>query len=193
MTYQDQHNPRETQAAPKCAHGCIRMYVPSLPFIWVSTPPPPQKKNWHGFTFHFIFLSLSLFFFFFLDRLRYLRRHEAVRKVAGLLSVPVHRARRLAVAVASNHEALPAEHPEEEVERWGRDVVVTAQLDGAVHHPLDVNQTAAHQRTIVSAKEAFCTGGSRDIRQLWRVVQVTTAEAHRSPAEERGLSAAQHG
>lgn len=66
MTYQDQHNPRETQAAPKCAHGCIRMYVPSLPFIWVSTPPPQIKKKKTGMDLLFIlFFSLSLSFFFF--------------------------------------------------------------------------------------------------------------------------------
>lgn len=66
MTYQDQHNHRETQAAPKCAHGCIRMYVPSLPFIWVSTPPLKRKKK-TGMDLLFILffsLSLSLSFFF---------------------------------------------------------------------------------------------------------------------------------
>lgn len=128
----------------------------------------------------------------YLNLLRHLGLLEALRQVTGLLRVPIHRARGLAVTVARNHETLPAEHPEEEVQGRGGDVVLAAQFHGAVHHPLNVNEAAAHEGAVVRAEEALGADGGRNILQLRGVVELTAAEADRRAAEERGLSAAQH-
>jgi hypothetical protein len=143
-----------------------------------------------------VFFCCFAFLFFFtldaLDLLRHLGLLEVLRQVAGLLRVPVYRTRWLAIAVARNHEALPAEHPQEQVQRRGGDVVLAAKLDGTVHHPLNVDETANREGAVVGSEETLRTGGGGDVLQLWRVVQLTAAEAYRGTAEERRLSAAQH-
>lgn len=144
------------------------------------------------FSFHSLLSCVFPSSWLRLDLASDLRLLKALGQVTRLLRVPVHRAWRLAVAVADNHEALPAEHPQEEVEGWGGDVVLAAQLDGAVHHPLDVDEADEHEGAVVGAKEALGARGGRDVLQLRGVVELTTAEAHLGAAEERGLRATKH-
>ncbi|GET89472.1 hypothetical protein, conserved [Leishmania tarentolae] len=127
-----------------------------------------------------------------LNRLGDLRLLEALRQITSLLGVPVYMTRWFAVTVAHDHKALPAEHPQKKVQCGGGDVILPPQLNGTVHHPLNVNQARHGEAAVVGAEEALCGRRRRDVLKLGRVVELAAAEAHRRASEERSGSATQH-